>query len=106
MRKQYQEMAQIHKILGDPIRIEIIDILSYGARCVCHLLESFSITQPTLSYHLKLLEKNQIIHASKKGTWVYYELNYKFLNAFYEEFKYSLKPKINHDFFNHEICEK
>lgn len=59
-------MAQIHKVLGDPIRIEIIDILSYGARCVCHLLESFSITQPTLSYHLKLLEKNKLFMQAKK----------------------------------------
>ncbi|MGU3670530.1 As(III)-sensing metalloregulatory transcriptional repressor ArsR, partial [Staphylococcus saprophyticus] len=49
----YQELATILKVLSDPSRLEIIDLLSCGELCACDLLEHFQFSQPTLSHHMK-----------------------------------------------------
>ena len=49
------DVALICKALGDAKRLEIVQMLSDGEKCGCKLLERFEITQPTLSYHMKIL---------------------------------------------------
>ena len=50
-------MAEVAKALGDPIRLQLVDVLKKngGKVCVCELLALFEISQPTLSHHLKKL---------------------------------------------------
>ena len=45
----YELTAKVFKALGDPKRVQIVDMLSCGERCACDLLEHFEFTQPTLS---------------------------------------------------------
>ena len=49
------DIALICKALGDANRLKIVKMLSDGEKCGCKLLESFEITQPTLSHHMKIL---------------------------------------------------
>ena len=51
----YKELATFLKVLSDPSRLEILDLLSCGELCACDLLEHFQFSQPTLSYHMKAL---------------------------------------------------
>lgn len=53
----YDEMSVMLKALADPKRLKIIDILSCGSLCACDILDHFDFTQPTLSHHIKVLEK-------------------------------------------------
>ena len=48
------DIALICKALGDANRLKIVKMLSDGEKCVCKLLESFEITQQTLSHHMKI----------------------------------------------------
>ncbi|CAB4942275.1 unannotated protein [freshwater metagenome] len=67
-------MAQIAKALGDPIRLQVVDVLRKhaGKVCVYELVPLFEIAQPTLSHHLKKLREAGIIDAERQGLWSYY----------------------------------
>ena len=70
----YNQMAPLFKALGDPIRLQIIDMLSHGELCACDILENLSISQPTLSHHMKLLIKAELVKVERRATWAYYSL--------------------------------
>ncbi len=71
----YDESAKIFKVLSDPNRLKIIDILSCGEQCACDILEYFEFTQPTLSHHMRVLTDADIVKARKDGLWNHYSLN-------------------------------
>lgn len=74
----YYYYSTIFKALSDETRLKIVDLLNNeGELCACKLLENFDITQPTLSYHMKILCDANIIFSTKKGPWMYYQVNYK-----------------------------
>ena len=77
-----KDIALICKALGDANRLEIVQILSDGEKCGCHLLESFEITQPTLSHHMKILVECGLVNDRKEGKWHYYSMNCKTLKGF------------------------
>ena len=53
MQIDYEKYARIFKVMSDPKRLKIIDMLSEGELCACKILEEFHITQPTLSHDMK-----------------------------------------------------
>lgn len=63
------------KALSDETRLKIIDMLSCGEMCACDILEEFSISQSTLSYHMKILTESGLINAIRDGAWIRYTLN-------------------------------
>lgn len=72
---EYCNYALIFKALGDSTRVEIIDMLKGGGMCACKILEKFNITQPTLSYHMKILCRCGIVECRKEGIWNHYKIN-------------------------------
>ncbi|MEG1255086.1 metalloregulator ArsR/SmtB family transcription factor [Clostridium sp.] len=77
MKYSYAEYVPIFKALADETRLKIIHILSDGELCACNILENFNITQPTLSYHMKILTESGLVIAVKDGAWIKYSLNDK-----------------------------
>ena len=75
MNTVYKDYAQLFKILSDPNRLMIVDMLSCGELCACVILEKFNITQPTLSHHMKSLCDCMLVNSRKEGKWTYYSLN-------------------------------
>ena len=75
MNEAYKNYAQLFKALSDPNRLMIVDMLSCGELCACVILEKFSITQPTLSHHMKTLCESGLVDSRKEGKWTYYSLN-------------------------------
>jgi ArsR family transcriptional regulator len=73
-REQALRMAEVAKALGDPIRLQLVDVLRKhaGKVCVCELVPLFEISQPTLSHHLKKLRDAGIVDSERKGLWAYY----------------------------------
>ena len=69
-----ERMAAIAKALGDPIRLQLVDVLRKhaGKVCVCELVPLFDISQPTLSHHLKKLRDAGIVDCERRGLWAYY----------------------------------
>jgi ArsR family transcriptional regulator, arsenate/arsenite/antimonite-responsive transcriptional repressor len=62
--------------LSDPTRLQIVTLLSKsGELCACELLEKLSISQGTLSHHMKDLTESKIVDVRKDGKWCHYSLN-------------------------------
>jgi len=69
------ELAARFKALADPTRVAIINCLSAADEvCVCNLTETFELSQPTISHHLKVLREAGLVESSRRGTWAYYRL--------------------------------
>ena len=70
-------MAAIAKALGDPIRLQLVDVLRKhaGKVCVCELTPLFDVGQPTVSHHLKMLRDAGIVDSERQGLWAYYYVN-------------------------------
>src|SRR3984885_15180040 len=73
-RVQAERMAVVAKALGDPIRLQLVDVLRKhaGAVCVCELVPLFDVGQPTVSHHLKVLRESGIVDSERRGLWAYY----------------------------------
>lgn len=69
------EYVPIFKALADETRLKIIDMLSCGTMCACDILEEFSISQSTLSYHMRILTESGLVSANRDGSWMRYTLN-------------------------------
>jgi ArsR family transcriptional regulator len=69
-------LAARFKALADPSRVAIVNRLAGAeAVCVCDLIGSLELAQPTVSHHLKVLREAGLVEvAQKRGTWVYYRL--------------------------------
>ena len=72
---QYKQYIPIIKALSDETRLKIVDMLSCGELCACKILEKFNITQPTLSYHMKILVSCGLVMSSRDGAWIHYSIN-------------------------------
>ncbi|MGE5496113.1 MAG: ArsR/SmtB family transcription factor [Burkholderiales bacterium] len=71
----YAEYVPMLKAISDETRLMIVDMLSCGELCACAILEKFNFTQPTLSYHMKILTKCGIVVGRRDGAWMNYSLN-------------------------------
>ena len=73
-RREAEQMAGVAKALGDPIRLQLVDVLRKhaGKVCVCELVPLFDLSQPTVSHHLKKLREAGIVGSERQGLWAYY----------------------------------
>jgi ArsR family transcriptional regulator len=73
-RQEAERMARVAKALGDPIRLQLVDVLRKhaGKVCVCELTPLFDVEQPTVSHHLKVLRRAGIVDSERQGLWAYY----------------------------------
>lgn len=76
------EYVPILKALADPNRLAIIEHLTRGEACVCELLELFSVTQPTLSHHMRILSEAGLVAGRREGKWIHYSINEQRLQSF------------------------
>jgi ArsR family transcriptional regulator len=67
-------LARIARALGDPVRLQIVDVLHHhaGAVCVCEINDLFDLAQSTVSHHLKVLRDAGIVDYEKRGLWGFY----------------------------------
>lgn len=88
LKKSYKDYALIMKALSDETRVKIFSILAQGELCACHILEDLSITQPTLSYHMKILRGAGLIHSRRDGVWTRYSIHKDTLEDIEQFFHY------------------
>ena len=72
------------KALADENRLAILLALQHGEKCACVLLEELSITQPTLSHHMKILCDSNLVTSRKEGKWMYYSVSPEGTSSFRE----------------------
>ena len=68
-------LADTFKALSDPVRREILELLKGGALSAGDIASNFDMTQATVSYHLKILKKADLIREKRDKNFIFYELN-------------------------------
>ncbi|MCM1010556.1 MAG: metalloregulator ArsR/SmtB family transcription factor [Fusobacterium sp.] len=73
--KLYVRKAEIFKALSNPVRLEVLDLLLDGEKCVCEILKHLDkYEQPHISKSLIKLKNAGLIKDRKEGLNVYYSL--------------------------------
>lgn len=78
------------KALSDPARREILQLLKNGRMSAGEISQHFAMTAATVSYHLKVLKKADLIWEEKEKNFIYYDLNTSILEeimAWFEDLK-------------------
>lgn len=75
MKKNYTKSAGMMKALSDETRLKILSMLSENELCACMILKELDITQPTLSYHMKVLCDSGLANSKQDGIWMKYTVN-------------------------------
>ena len=70
-----ERAVELFHALSDETRLQIIELLRKGERCVCDLTDTLDAAQSRLSFHLRVLRDAGIVRDRKDGRWVHYELN-------------------------------
>jgi ArsR family transcriptional regulator len=76
------------KALADPTRLRILELLKARGRsccdliarsepglCACDVEAAVGLSQAAVSHHMGLLRRAGLVHAEKRGRWVYYSRN-------------------------------
>lgn len=71
----YKEFAAIFKALSDETRLRVIDMLSCREMSAGDILANFTLSQSTLSYHMKILLESGVVNARREGLWTKYSIN-------------------------------
>ena len=63
------------KALSHPVRREILDLLKMGKMSAGEIADQFELTGATISHHLNILKKADLILETRQKNYIYYELN-------------------------------
>jgi DNA-binding transcriptional ArsR family regulator len=69
-----QQVAEYFSVLGEPMRLKILNLLRDGERCVQDLVEATNTSQANVSKHLKVMVRAGILVRRSKGTLAYYRV--------------------------------
>ena len=81
MTEQVAYYADLFKVLSDETRLKILQLLTDGELCACDIIEEFNITQPTLSYHMKILREKDLVTTRREGNRILYALDRENVDA-------------------------
>jgi ArsR family transcriptional regulator len=67
---------QLLQAMADPVRLAIVRELAacQAAVCACDFTECCTVSQPTVSHHLKVLRDAGVVTTERRGTYIYYDL--------------------------------
>jgi DNA-binding transcriptional ArsR family regulator len=68
-------LTGIFRVLGDPTRVRILDVLSRGEQCVGELAAQLGVTESAVSHQLRLLRNTRIVRARREGRMIFYALD-------------------------------
>jgi len=72
--EECRKISEFYKALSDPTRVRILKMLNMRRMCVCELTAVLDLSQPTITHHLKIMERAKLIRPRKKGKLTYYEV--------------------------------
>ncbi len=70
-----QLVAARFKVLSDPMRLRILQLLQDGEQSVTTITESVESTQPNVSKHLKIMQEAGLVARRQEGNSVYYSIS-------------------------------
>jgi DNA-binding transcriptional ArsR family regulator len=70
-----EAVAETFKLLGDPTRVRLLDVLGQGERCVCDLAALVGISESAVSHQLRLLRSARLVRVRRTGRMAFYALD-------------------------------
>lgn len=68
-------MKSVFKALGDPTRRQILELLKADDLTAGAIAEHFTMSKPSVSYHLDILQQADMVLRQRKGQYIVYSLN-------------------------------
>ena len=81
--------ADTFKALSDPARREILELLKSGQLSAGDIAAKFDMTNATISYHLSILKKADLVRESRQKNFIFYELNASVFEELIMSLRYS-----------------
>lgn len=78
--------ADVIRVLGDPLRLQIVTLLARETLCTTHLVEETGAKQTNLSNHMKVLRDAGLVDTEPCGRFTYYKLEPEVLAELSERF--------------------
>jgi ArsR family transcriptional regulator len=78
-------VGSLFKVLADPLRRRIVELLAREQLCTCHLVEETGAGQTTISNHLRVLREAGMVETEPCGRFTYYRLRPQVLHALADE---------------------
>jgi len=72
---RHEELSFCFRMLAEPMRFKIIELLESGELMVIDIARRLDVTQPLLSHHLGLLRQSGLVKSRKDGRKRYYQLS-------------------------------
>jgi ArsR family transcriptional regulator len=69
-----REVAEVLRVVADPLRLRILTLLASEQLCVCHLQVELGARQTLVSHHLRVLRDAGLVETEPCGRFVYYRL--------------------------------
>lgn len=81
-----EQLIECFKALGDPVRYDIYRKLLQQELCACEFGPKISVSQPTLSFHLKKMVECGLLLMRKDGVRQYYSINHGLVKIIKQSF--------------------
>jgi ArsR family transcriptional regulator len=95
---QFRLKARIFYALSDPVRLEILEFIRDGEKCVCKIVPHLNLIQPVVSRHLKILKDSGLVVDRKDGNKRLYSVTdvgvYRIIDGITLELASALAKKI------------
>ena len=82
-----ENIAEKFKALGDMNRLKLLELIIKGENCGCTLIDKIDVTQPTMHYHINILEAAGIVVSKKEGKWRKLNINKSSIDEMIEYLK-------------------
>ena len=66
--------VQLLKALADETRLQILEFLKDGEKCVCEIVPHIGTSQSNVSQHLRILRNANIVTDRREGRSIYYSV--------------------------------
>ncbi len=80
-----QALSDTFRMLGDPTRVRILDVLAGGELCVCDLAELVGISESATSHQLRLLRGMRLVRPRRAGRQVYYSIDDQHIISLFQQ---------------------
>jgi len=77
LRLDAERLAGLAKALGEPLRVQIVDVLRRSSEpvCQCEFIALFDMKQSLLAHHLRKLVDAGLVIVERRHRWAYYSLS-------------------------------
>jgi ArsR family transcriptional regulator, arsenate/arsenite/antimonite-responsive transcriptional repressor len=95
-KTEIRQLGETLRLLGDPSRLAILDLLLQGVQCNCEIGGNLKMPMNLISHHLKVLRDAGLVNTKRDvidARWIYYSVNQKEVSRLRHQVSAFLDPK-------------